>query len=62
VHIDESLRRGKAELHDLVGDPSRARERLGWRPTLGFRELVELLVDAELARTEGERTRSSARA
>ena len=50
VHIDESLRRGKAELHDLVGDPSRARERLGWRPTLGFRELVELLVDAELSR------------
>ena len=50
VHIDESLRRGKAELHDLVGDPSRARERLGWRPTLGFKELVELVVDAELSR------------
>jgi GDPmannose 4,6-dehydratase len=50
VHIDESLRRGKAELHHLVGDPSRARERLGWRPTVGFKELVELLVDAELSR------------
>ena len=50
VHIDESLRRGKAELHHLVGNPAKARERLGWRPTLGFRELVELLVDAELAR------------
>jgi GDPmannose 4,6-dehydratase len=53
VHIDESLRRGKAELHDLVGDPSKARERLGWRPTLGFRELVELLVNAELGRLRG---------
>jgi GDPmannose 4,6-dehydratase len=53
VHLDESLRRGKAELHDLVGNPAKARERLGWRPTLGFKELVELLVDAELARLEG---------
>jgi GDPmannose 4,6-dehydratase len=53
VHIDESLRRGKAELHDLVGNPAKARERLGWRPTLGFKELVELLVDSELARLQG---------
>ena len=50
MHLDESLRRGKAELHDLVGNPAKARERLGWRPTVGFKELVELLVDAELAR------------
>ena len=50
VHIDESLRRGKAELHDLVGNPGKARERLAWRPTLGFKELVELLVDSELRR------------
>ena len=50
MHIDESLRRGKAELHHLVGNPAKARERLGWRPTVGFKELVELLVDAELSR------------
>ena len=49
VQIDESLRRGKAELHDLVGDPAKARERLGWSPTVAFEELVSLLVDAELA-------------
>jgi GDPmannose 4,6-dehydratase len=53
VHIDESLRRGKAELHDLVGNPAKAREQLGWGPTIGFKELVELLVDAELARLQG---------
>ena len=41
VHIDSSLERGKAELHDLVGDPSKARERLGWEPTVSFEELVE---------------------
>jgi GDPmannose 4,6-dehydratase len=54
VQIDEALRRGKAELHDLVGNPAKARERLGWRPTVGFRELVQLLVDAELARLRGD--------
>jgi GDPmannose 4,6-dehydratase len=50
VHIDESLVRGTAELHDLVGDASKARERLGWRPTLEFERLVRLLVDADLER------------
>jgi GDPmannose 4,6-dehydratase len=60
VHIDESLVRGKAELHDLVGDPARARERLGWTPTVGFEELVHLLVDSELARLGGERVSTAA--
>jgi GDPmannose 4,6-dehydratase len=50
VHIDSSLERGKAELHDLMGDPAKARERLGWEPTVSFEELVRLLVDADLAR------------
>jgi GDPmannose 4,6-dehydratase len=50
VQIDESLKRGRAELHDLVGNPARARERLGWRAEVGFDELVQLLVDAELER------------
>jgi GDPmannose 4,6-dehydratase len=49
VVVDESLKRGKAELHDLVGDPARARSRLGWRPEVSFESLVRLLVDAELA-------------
>jgi GDPmannose 4,6-dehydratase len=50
VHVDESLQRGKAQLHDLVGDPSKAREQLGWEATVSFDELVRLLVDADLAR------------
>ena len=50
MHIDESLKRGKAELHNLVGDPTKARERLGWAPAVSFDELVALLVDAELER------------
>ena len=38
-----------AELRGLVGDPARARDRLGWRPELDFEALVRLLVDADLA-------------
>jgi GDPmannose 4,6-dehydratase len=53
VRVDESLVRGKAELHNLVGAPGRARTRLGWEPTLSFPELVRLLVDAELERLRG---------
>lgn len=50
VRVDESLLRGEAELHRLVGDASRARALLGWRPGVGFDELVRLLVDAALQR------------
>ena len=46
VRVDESLKRGQAELHRLVGDASVARERLGWSPSVSFEELVGLLVDA----------------
>ena len=54
VHVDETLRRGKAELHDLVGDPTKAREQLGWEPTLDFEGLVALLVDADVERVRAE--------
>ncbi len=57
VRVDDSLVRGKAELHDLVGDASKAREQLGWSPTLDFEGLVHLLVDSDL-----ERLRSRTRA
>ena len=50
VQVDESLRRGLSELHNLVGDAAKARARLGWEPTVGFRELVALMVEADLAR------------
>jgi GDPmannose 4,6-dehydratase len=53
VHIDESLRRGRAELHDLVGDSAKARDRLGWMPSIDFPGLVRLLVDADRSRLAG---------
>jgi GDPmannose 4,6-dehydratase len=53
VRVDPALRRGAAELHRLVGDPTRAQDRLGWRREIGFEQLVHRLVDAdvELVRT-----------
>jgi GDPmannose 4,6-dehydratase len=60
VRIDPSLRRGAAELHDLVGDASRARRTLGWEPTVTFEELVGVLVDAELDRLSADQAASSA--
>ncbi len=53
VQIDQSLKRGQAELHHLVGDASKARAELGWEPQLRFPDLVRLLVDSELERLRG---------
>ncbi len=39
-----------AEVDLLIGDPSRAREELGWEPRVDFRELVHTMVDADLTR------------
>jgi GDPmannose 4,6-dehydratase len=50
VRVDPAFQRGAAELHRLVGDPTRAQERLGWRREIGFEQLVHLLVDADLER------------
>lgn len=37
-----------AEVDLLVGDPKRAREKMGWQPKVSFEELVEMMVDADL--------------
>jgi GDPmannose 4,6-dehydratase len=39
-----------AEVDQLVGDASKAREKLGWEPKHSFRDLVEMMVDADLGR------------
>jgi GDPmannose 4,6-dehydratase len=49
VVSDPSLYR-PAEVDHLLGDASKARRELGWTPTVGFRELVEMMVDADLKR------------
>ncbi|MBM3873661.1 MAG: GDP-mannose 4,6-dehydratase [Verrucomicrobia bacterium] len=45
-----------AEVDLLIGDPAKARERLGWEPRVRFKELVRLMVEAdlELAKREAQ--------
>ena len=38
-----------AEVDLLIGDAGKAREVLGWKPRVGFAELVAMMVDADLA-------------
>ena len=38
-----------AEVDVLQGDPQKARAALGWRPKVGFEDLVRLMVDADMA-------------
>jgi len=53
VEIDPRYYR-PAEVEILLGDPAKAREKLGWEPKVGFTELVQIMVDhdLELARRE----------
>jgi GDPmannose 4,6-dehydratase len=37
-----------AEVETLMADPTKAREQLGWKPTVSFEELVKMMVDADL--------------
>jgi GDPmannose 4,6-dehydratase len=43
-----------AEVDHLVGDASKARRELEWAPRTSFRELAELMVDADLERVANE--------
>ena len=38
-----------AEVDLLIGDSSKARTRLGWTPKVGFEDLIQMMVDADLA-------------
>ena len=53
VRFDESFARGAADSPELVGDPSKARDRLGWEAEAGFRDLVRLMVQADLELLRG---------
>jgi GDPmannose 4,6-dehydratase len=52
VRVDPSLVRSP-ESTQSVGDPSKARERLGWEPAVSFEKLVERMVRADLRSLEG---------
>ena len=56
VRVDPALVRAP-ERTPSVGDPSRARERLGWEPEVSFAELVERMVRADLRALQAEGAR-----
>ena len=43
-----------AEVDALRGDASKAREALGWKPRVGFKDLVRMMVDSDMKLAEGE--------
>ncbi len=43
-----------AEVDLLVGNPAKAREVLGWKPKTPFKDLVEMMVNADLALLRGD--------
>ncbi|WP_328353991.1 GDP-mannose 4,6-dehydratase [Mycobacterium sp. NBC_00419] len=47
VQLDKSLIR-PAEVDLLVGDAAKAQRILGWKPTVGFKELIEMMVFSDL--------------
>ena len=52
VRVDEKFKRG-GERTPPVGDPSLARERLGWEPEISFEAMITEMVEADLAELSG---------
>jgi GDPmannose 4,6-dehydratase len=57
LRVDPALVR-PPERTPSVGDPSKARERLGWEPEVGFEQLVQRMVEADLRDLQGVTARS----
>ncbi len=53
VRVDPALIR-PAEVDSLLADPTKAREELDWTAKTSFTELIELMVEADLARQESQ--------
>ncbi len=49
VRVDPAFLR-PAEVDHLIGNPARARQELGWEPSVTFEGLVRMMVDADLER------------
>jgi GDPmannose 4,6-dehydratase len=49
VEVDPAFIR-PAEVETLLADPSKAKTELGWRPKVGFEELVRMMVDSDMER------------
>ena len=58
VVVDEKLLR-PAEVDQLLGDSTKARQELGWEPTVGFEELICMMVDSDTERLRKHPVRST---
>lgn len=47
VAVDQKFYR-PAEVDFLIGDCTKAKEELGWEPTVSFKEMIEMMVDSDL--------------
>ena len=43
-----------AEVDLLIGDPKKAQDKLGWKPEVSFKQLVEMMVEADLLRHQNQ--------
>lgn len=59
VEIDQKYYR-PSEVDHLLGDASKARNKLGWRPTVSFKELVRMMVEHDLELAYQEATLNEA--
>ena len=58
-HVEQDPRFFRpAEVDLLIGDAKKAAERLDWRPTVGFKELIEMMVDSDLKKERDNAGRS----
>jgi GDPmannose 4,6-dehydratase len=55
VRLDPKLLR-PAEVDHLIGESSKARQKLGWAPEVDFQGLVTMMVDADIARLSDSRS------
>jgi GDPmannose 4,6-dehydratase len=53
VKFDERYER-PSEVDLLIGDPAKAKKQLGWEPTVRFKELVKIMIDADLVKAKQE--------
>lgn len=54
VKTDEKFLR-PAEVDELIGDYSKAKKKLGWKPKINFEELVKMMVDADIKKLSHEK-------
>ena len=59
VGFDQKYER-PAEVDLLIGDATKAEKKLGWKPKVGFKELVKIMVDADMKLAQQEKALSEA--